>query len=382
MVVVIAYCHRDAVAALRLLRWIAFLADESGRAPRLKCLLVPSPLATWMDIAGLIVRAADAAFPAGVTVFKPRLGEEHGWPRSCNEMFGAALVQATERMREDMLWLEPDAAPVRTDWLEAIEAEWRQTQTEGKSFLGCYVPKAKPHLSGNAVYGRDWRSLAPSLGQISNEAWDSRCGAAILPHARLTALFQQVWHPRQVGLRSLKSGTAIYHQDKAGALILELDKSQYGGRFSNGKGDMSDATAMKIRYYRASNATRTLQIANYKFLFVPTGLQAGAMGGVYQTSNPGEQAVLRHAGHLGITEISEERYRLELKKKERMEHLSGFDPYRRMPSGPPRRLGVVAPAEAAEPVKPEPAPTEIGTIELGPVQVGEGNWIVGRKPGG
>jgi len=49
-----------------------------------------------------------------------------GWPQAANLMFRAAARQVNEFYRQPMLWLEPDAVPLRSDWLSAIgDAYWR-----------------------------------------------------------------------------------------------------------------------------------------------------------------------------------------------------------------------------------------------------------------
>lgn len=68
-----------------------------------------------------------------------------------NAMWQQAAREACTRKLGPWLWLEPDCAPLKADWLSCLENEYRRA---GKPFMGGLAPKGG-RMSGVAIYPQD-----------------------------------------------------------------------------------------------------------------------------------------------------------------------------------------------------------------------------------
>lgn len=225
--VVLPYCHKDRLSAIRLLEWIREL-DGDRALPT--CFLVSSqPVKDSEDKE--VIRAAFQAFQ-DVWIIKQRVADERGWPQSPNTLFKCAC----DRMKagkESWLWLEPDATPTKPGWLKMLDDEY---QSCGKPFMGFRTELPWPHLNGVAIYPPNVEQLAPFLVRPNGNAFDctspQEC-AHLLTLAHASALFQHTWSPvkeRDLSkdapawtfdgtLEGLKPEAVIFHRCKDGSLI-------------------------------------------------------------------------------------------------------------------------------------------------------------------
>lgn len=158
---------------------------------------------------------------------QPELYErpEHGYAAAANMMFRNALeLVEREWPGVPMLWCEPDAIPMRPDWLYEIEEEYRQNEAP---FMGDFHPAEISHMTGNAVYPPNWRELAPSLARLPEpkieQGWDSKCAHETVPQSHRACTIQQIWEPpspmRAHDLHRIHPDTALFHRCKDGSLI-------------------------------------------------------------------------------------------------------------------------------------------------------------------
>lgn len=322
MITAIAYCHKDIYETLRLLRWIAFLGDGHVAG---KILLVPSRHASMRrahyQIAELAAKTFETAY-----CYVPEGEVERGWPESCNWQFKQALLHVEQHFQDDMLWIEPDAVPLIPQWLYRIEREWGRAVNFGKTFMGMYVTKSEPHMSGVAVYGRNWRMIAPSLIEATRTIpWDIYSAPQVLPVAYLNSLIMHWREPdvARINIQEmLKNDVVLFHQDKRGILLHELDKQLYGGAATE-RGlfrDTKEPTLLMRKYYHTDNASKRIEANGQFFYFEPYDNFGGAWRGTYTTEDEGEQIILATAtGNpaSGVTEISEQEYTAKNKKKPR-----------------------------------------------------------------
>ena len=149
------------------------------------------------------------------------------WPHSPNHAFRKTAKHIEFTMPQPWLWLEPDAVPLRKDWLDAIEAEYKSIPKD-KKFLGDFVHTATTidHMSGVAVYSGDITYHAGKALTAHDVAFDVMGADQILPKMVTSKLichqwkrppFTAWWEFRKEVLTG-KPGCAIYHQDKTGAL--------------------------------------------------------------------------------------------------------------------------------------------------------------------
>ncbi|MBL8890680.1 MAG: hypothetical protein JNL67_11945 [Planctomycetaceae bacterium] len=109
-----------------------------------------------------------------------------GYPAGPTAMFWDAMDYVQDRLqdREDgfALWLESDMVPVKSNWLDRLDQEWR---SEGQTpiVMGCYVPELykvrlfrskrlvlHEHINGGACYNKQLSSLIPD--SVKSEVFD------------------------------------------------------------------------------------------------------------------------------------------------------------------------------------------------------------------
>lgn len=323
MILAIAYCHRDIEQALKLMRWIGWLSEKDGRLMlRERCLLVCGRVASKLPQHEQIKSTAKNIF-GNVTVHVPEKEDERPWPRAANFMFQEALSfeePAFERCMDDMLWLEPDAIPTRTPWFSELRKEWEEiARPAGKHFMGALVPNPR-HMSGVAIYGREWRAHAPKLINISNgSAWDVNSADQVLPLAHITDKIVHKFgrrRPFTPSLELIPRDACIFHQDKKGLLIDMLNVRDYGGRAMLENAD--DAPMNTLCFFHSENASAPLKASGLAIRFEPYRFFAGVHKGVFHTSDPVECVVLStltNSPTSGITEIDQVTYEKHTRKK-------------------------------------------------------------------
>lgn len=196
-----------------------------------------------------IVDPLKRVFGTTVYIERNRVHRE-GWPGSCNESFQSAFWfnqlggidlitgKPVKAWKEPFLWMEPDAVPLDTNWIDLVEKEYRMC---GRPFMGDIVaiqgivPNGEDHMSGIAVYPSELHTLAPRVlqtnvidretGRPRDYAWDI-CGAEqIVPQMARTNLIhhdwvnEKEWRRQVVTKDCVRKGAVIYHPDKNHVLI-------------------------------------------------------------------------------------------------------------------------------------------------------------------
>lgn len=326
MRLVIPYSAHDIAGALRLVKWIAFLSSRVAHSMQEESIvLVAAPRAARMKDHSAIVRTATAAF-GECTVYVPEEEKEIGWPGSANWMFETALEYVEKTFGDDMLWMEPDAAPLCPPWYDYIKREWVVAQQKGKLFMGNLVQVGVPHMTGIAVYGEDWRQAAPSLVTCPDEqAFDVHSAEEVLPLAHITPLIQHVFHRHEPnwkvpGLAAIDERAVIFHQDKRGILIGLLDRVCFNGDCQSHPQYtyQSESVPVMRKFYRVANATKAVKSGGRRFVFSPLPAFGGAIPGEYSTESEADQATLDDMAQnpaSGVTELSQEEWEGLTKKK-------------------------------------------------------------------
>jgi hypothetical protein len=395
MLLTIAFSHRDISQAARLLRWMQALDRGPQLLKQRGVLLVASGLARSMD---RIIEVADAAidtfgygylhvvdFPTG----EPR------YPHCSNIMFQESLLHARKHFNEDVLWIEPDAVPTTRDWILRIESEFN---AHGKPFLGNLVTMSSvPHMTGNAIYRRDWEEYAPSILKATHEAWDTFCAPEILQHYARTNLIQHVWRQPRITLAMLDRNAVIFHQDKTSRMIRFLDQDLFGGELFRGKSDIIDDRYDMTKFYHTTNASLRRRAGGYEFRFGAYDMVGGAMSGVLALESDGEQAamaMLSNDPRTGVTEIAQEEYERCSKKKHEprnaLKRSEGFSVGNRPLARSPAALVTPASSQSHNPALADPPREEkpvaatvaeaIQTAEITPSQP-PSEIQARRKPG-
>lgn len=328
MILTIATSDRDINQAFRQMKWIGWLSSRNGNSMlEESCLLVVSQRAAKRKVFKELCWLASKIFREA-RCFVPPTEHEVGWPGSANWMFAQALTHVEQHFGDDVFFLEPDGIPLTPDWYDRWLAEWEVARQNGKSFMGALVPHAVTHMTGIAVYGRDWRELAPTYAQCpDHDAFDCYGAPMGLPHAHFTNLIQHVFKRSEPGWRVphlgiISPNAVLFHQDKKGVLLPMLDNAHYNGEAADhplfGYRSTFEIEKVMRKFYFAANATKSWKAGGYNFRFDPLPIIGGSRPGTFTTEFEAEQAALDHLASqptTGIREIGVEEWEELTKKK-------------------------------------------------------------------
>lgn len=234
MRVVLAFCDKDKAIAIRLAHWIRDL----GGVQKHDCLLTVARSTNSVGIIEVLKEAFGSVkelipyddsdkYPDGASLL---------WKRT-------AEFVAEEKNPRPWFWIEPDAVPLRSTWVDEIEAEYVKN---GKPFMhDLVVTPTSQHNSGLGVYPPLVRNYTGGvtgrmLFMLENHSWDVYFSPDFMPHTHHTGLIQDVfWQlykpdtppefPDAASLRYLDPKACIFHRQKSGNLIEQLRKSPFHG---------------------------------------------------------------------------------------------------------------------------------------------------------
>jgi hypothetical protein len=346
--------HIDIFQGLRLLLWIEYLGGS-----RLPITVVVTRRAALTEFYPLITRLIDEQFD-NAKVCVERTSHEKGWPSSATHIFGEALHFCSG---DDMLWLEPDAVPIKSTWFAELLQEFEMV---GKPFLGRFIPAAKTHpdhMSGIAIYGKDWASICPVLGQIDTagmQAWDVDRAPWIIPHMHRSNLIQHKW-VRHEADRSIPSEwvdkkTVLFHQDKQHCLPREIAPEFLTSRLTVEYLGSTNGTMMK--YFMTENSRTVYNVGGREIRFetavVSNGIHFGTLSAAVDSDLYAALVALVVEGK--VSEIDQEDFdKFEVKKKSFVPVKSSFALSNLTDSLAPSRLPPAALAEAKPVSSPKPS---------------------------
>ncbi len=217
MLVVLSICQKDVKQALKLSQWI----KELGGVLHHSIVLAASKACIESKTHEPIVAELKQAFRQ-VDVYPCSDIPDPAWPRGANHAFIRVCKDVIQNdPGKPFFWLEPDAIPLKSTWMNDIEAEYLRA---GKPFMGSFVryENTKDHMSGVGIY-RQIDSHAPSYVLSHEYAFDIVISDSVLPKAHFTELIQHEWKtdPSKI-LEQIKPEAVIYHQDKTGVIIDHL----------------------------------------------------------------------------------------------------------------------------------------------------------------
>lgn len=211
--VVLPVAKFDWNLAVKWLQWTSSLPNQDY-----KLVVLCSPELSTQNVDELW----KAAKNLDVRIIPAEKVKELGYFGTPNQMIKAAL-ELTEERREALLWVEADSVPMRASWYREIASEY---QLCNRPFLGEILKDGQiTHMTGNGVYHPNWRTLAPSLAALGQEAcgWDTLCAHDIVPRAHPSKTIQQIWRPGPFDAAAvnalIRPETALFHQCKDGTLI-------------------------------------------------------------------------------------------------------------------------------------------------------------------
>lgn len=232
---VVLPCHSgDVKQLLELLRWI----KDLGLLKNHNALIVADPQTAYHEV--LACRKVSAEVFGEVRLVSSKESVS-GWTAGANDLFRTACAYVNNMWPQPWVWLETDAIPLKSGWLDALEAEYA---AQGRKYLGHIYDSNNPMLpqrvmSGVAVYPGDAFAEIPWAIQ-SPRAFDVDYAGLFVEKGAHTALIHHLWGepgnpPRFASkaipgtavfdLNSIPKEAVVWHRCKDGSLIRQLRKS-------------------------------------------------------------------------------------------------------------------------------------------------------------
>lgn len=275
MIVALAFHAGDVRSALDLLKWIG----QMGGSKRHCLVLVVDNGVSWTD--GIkALRLGREAFATAQMFATGR--NVSGWIEGSNSLWVKA-AEVGAGLGQPWLFLEPDAVPLKADWLDRIEAEYSRCD---KSYLGAIVTHQtpgipSPYMEGVAVYpATAHQELAGAVG--SEKSWTQTTAALVIPKAAHTPLIQHLWGEKgnpptfaeknvpgtNVFCRQqIRSDAVIFHRNKDGTLINLLRHAaglKKSNVVSSAKLDLKRVTLWSCVWnHNPSLLARTIQVLQH-----------------------------------------------------------------------------------------------------------------------
>ena len=229
MIIAFAFCERDQAQALKNVKWWLELGD-CKKHEALVCYDKRCTLQTVEEIGVEVLKVFGKVWRL------PAESQVDGWPQGANYFFSRCCTWLQAKPQYPyFFWLEPDAIPTRTGWLDELEAEYRRG---AKPFMGERVdlgdarPDVPVHMSGVGFYENPIFKRAGECYRASDVAWDIAAKDQILPNAYFTTKIQHYWkHGTFTSLDGVRPETVVFHSSKDGSLIDMLRRQRYDTLF-------------------------------------------------------------------------------------------------------------------------------------------------------
>lgn len=244
MLVVLPYIHKDRDQMARLCQWLL----ELGGVENHDCLLVAGrdkygACPHDQDIRDLCAKAFNRVLgriEAQYVESTGTWGDGTTDASGPNEAFLTAKDWILHRWKKPWGWMESDAAPIRSTWLD----EWESEYLKGaKPFMGMLVnvPPHEPHMSGIGVYPGDIAKYSVDMALPGRIAWDyaGRRDTVGKKRAHFTNLIQHVYRlngqepewptfPTLESLSQINPEAAVFHRCKDLSLLDRLTERLRG----------------------------------------------------------------------------------------------------------------------------------------------------------
>lgn len=236
MIVALAFCQKDVALAKDLLKWIG----ELGGASKHEVVLVADAATEWSDC--LDCRKLALKSFASVTVITNE-APVAGWIAGSNSLWLTAARHAEEHNTGFWLWLEPDAIPLRKEWLDSIEREAVEQAAHDKFYVGSVLPSNRTDceplfFEGVGVYPQNaFSTLKDLVG--AEKSWTMTTTKKVFQWAVNSDLFKFLWGEKDnpptfadkqipgtntFSLAQIPKEAVLWHRCKDGSLTRLLRK--------------------------------------------------------------------------------------------------------------------------------------------------------------
>lgn len=227
MLACLGFSHTDHHLAVRWLRWVSRLCLEpNGASSEITLVLFGTRRITdaqWDDLRRFHFNSPCMFHVEPAVCLDER---ETGYPSSATHLFYRALEYCENHHQgQPILWVEPDAVPMRAGWCQAIAVEYASC---GTPFMGAVANSGGRHMPGVAVYPANWRALSPCLANALTltSAWDTACSSQIVAQMAVAKSIHQIWRTQFRGeqlLAMIPATCFLFHQCKTGSLAETLE---------------------------------------------------------------------------------------------------------------------------------------------------------------
>lgn len=177
-----------------------------------------------------------------------------GWPHGPNDLWAETMMRLSLKARSRqtqaaaVLTFEPDCIPLRSDWIDYLQAEWSRTDREGLDIFG---HAHSNHINGNCVCRMGLLRKHPAFNGAGNEGWDCYHGELMLRIGRDSSAISQ--HYRMKGanravVESLRKNggiPALFHGIKGPEGIEAIRSMLEDGTFAKRHENPSDPRSDK-----------------------------------------------------------------------------------------------------------------------------------------
>lgn len=215
LLIVLGYCVDDAPTAEALLDWIYALNGKQ----RVGHLLLACPDDVHAEMRTKVSISAEMAFEHVNQIVLPALVGPHNKIERINALFRDTAAHIQAHCQWPFLWLEPDAAPVKSQWIRDLSIAY---DMQPMRYMGTILKPAKESedrlLSRVAIYPRNASSdLANAFG--GPIPFNLVAGSKIVQSAAKTNLLQHGSWKTGDGADKLTNDAVVFHSDKTGRLI-------------------------------------------------------------------------------------------------------------------------------------------------------------------
>lgn len=220
MALVYPFCAKEGMFALKLMQWITEITPPQNRL-----LVISHDFQTPPSMVEAVADNAKRVFSQiKVLSYSPPLADQ--WPPTVAFKAAAFYMQ---KVGSPWLWTEPDAVPIKPNWLDKLEQVYWGC---GKAFAGPIIPDLG-HMNGTGIYPPNTPKRIPRAFDLMRTAWDvSMKGEMIWDCYNLYPIFFHAWtsdgdafHPYIGGnVPSFPRGGNLMNQIHKEAVVFHRNK--------------------------------------------------------------------------------------------------------------------------------------------------------------
>jgi len=200
MLVALQYWRGDEAEALSLARLIADIEPKEREdvvlvlARAFDCPLSPEAEATQKHCSAKLRTML-------LQSHVERVGHPSGcygvWAGTVGRLYQLWSSGMIDSRHDSVATFEADGCPVRSDWLDRLQAAHGRTLTQGLRVTGAVMDEPIPHVNGNLVMHLSVWGDRPSLrDSIHNVAWDIQHARVLIPLTRPCGVIRNEYETR------------------------------------------------------------------------------------------------------------------------------------------------------------------------------------------